>query len=58
MSRNSVAIVTAAGRGMGEAVARELAQRAWSLSLMSRSGSAEALAAELGAVGRRIHNGA
>jgi NADP-dependent 3-hydroxy acid dehydrogenase YdfG len=32
-----VAIVTAAGTGMGTACARELATRAYSLALMSRS---------------------
>lgn len=46
-----VAIVTAAGKGMGAACARELAARGYSLALMSPSGSATDLAEELGGVG-------
>ena len=46
-----VAIVTAAGRGMGAAIARELHARGYRLALMSPSGSAEALAKELGGFG-------
>jgi NAD(P)-dependent dehydrogenase (short-subunit alcohol dehydrogenase family) len=46
-----VAIVTAGGRGMGAAIARELASRGYRLALMSPSGSAEALAKELGGIG-------
>jgi NAD(P)-dependent dehydrogenase (short-subunit alcohol dehydrogenase family) len=46
-----VAIVTAAGRGMGAGIARELHARGWRLALLSPSGSASALAAELGGVG-------
>jgi len=46
-----VAIVTAAGKGMGAACARELAARGYSLALMSRSGGAADLARELGGVG-------
>jgi len=46
-----VAIVTAAGKGMGAACARELAARGYSLALMSRSGEAADLAMELGGVG-------
>ena len=46
-----VAIVTAAGRGMGAAIARELHSRGYQLALMSPSGSAEALAKELGGFG-------
>jgi len=49
--RNLVAIVTAAGRGIGAACARELSARRYRLGLMSPSGSAEKLAGELGAVG-------
>lgn len=44
------AIVTAAGSGMGEAIARRLANDGWSLTLMSNTGGAEALAPELGSV--------
>ena len=46
-----VAIVTAAGKGMGAAIARELATAGYDLALMSVSGGAEAVARELGAVG-------
>ena len=46
-----VAIVTAAGKGIGAACARELAARGYSLALMSRSGEAADLAMELGGVG-------
>src|ERR687893_107941 len=50
-SANKVAIVTAAGSGMGAACARELAQRGYTVALMSTSGKAEALAKELGGLG-------
>jgi NAD(P)-dependent dehydrogenase (short-subunit alcohol dehydrogenase family) len=46
-----VAIVTAAGKGMGAACARELAARGYSLALMSRSEEATDLARELDGVG-------
>ena len=46
-----VAIVTAAGQGLGAACARELASRGYFLALMSRSGAATKLAKELGGVG-------
>lgn len=46
-----VAIVTAASRGIGEACARELAARGYSLALMSRSGEAADLAEDLGGLG-------
>ncbi len=46
-----VAIVTAAGRGMGAAIARELAEHGYQLALMSPSGSAVELAGTLGAFG-------
>jgi NAD(P)-dependent dehydrogenase (short-subunit alcohol dehydrogenase family) len=46
-----VAIVTGGGRGMGAACARELAGRGWKVSLLSPSGSAEALATTLGGIG-------
>ena len=59
MDGRKVAIVTAGGRGMGAAmeegstqtVARALAARDHALVLMSPGGSAEALAAEVGAIG-------
>ena len=46
-----VAIVTAAGKGIGAAIARELAESGYQLALMSNSGGAIALAGELGGVG-------
>jgi NAD(P)-dependent dehydrogenase (short-subunit alcohol dehydrogenase family) len=46
-----VAIVTAAGSGMGAACARELAGQGYAVTLMSTSGKAEALAEELGRLG-------
>lgn len=52
MTANRVAIVTAASRGMGAAIARRLAADGWRLALMSRSDDVLALAEELGAVGR------
>lgn len=48
-----VAVITGGGRGMGAAIARELHARGYRLALMSPSGSAEALAAELNCVGVR-----
>ena len=50
-SAEKVAIVTAAGSGMGAACARELAGRGYAVALMSTSGKAEALAKELGGLG-------
>lgn len=51
MAAQSVAVVTAAGSGIGAACARELAARGDRVVLMSRSESAVALAAELDGVG-------
>ncbi|WP_186065813.1 SDR family oxidoreductase [Burkholderia gladioli] len=51
MSAEKVALVTAAGKGMGAAIARELAARGYRVALMSPSGSAVELAAELGGFG-------
>lgn len=51
MSEQPVAIVTAAGQGIGAACARGLAERNYRVVLMSPSGSSVALAAELGGVG-------
>lgn len=48
-----VCIVTGAGRGIGAAVAREMAGRGYGLVLMSPSENCERLAAELGGVARR-----
>jgi len=49
--QHPVTIVTAAGQGMGEAIARRLHSDGHHLVLMSNSGGAETLAAELGQVG-------
>lgn len=46
-----MAVVTAAGRGIGGAIARELAGSGFRVALMSNGGGAEALAAELGGIG-------
>ena len=51
MTIKQVAIVTAAGRGIGAAIARELANNDYSLALMSPSGSAEELAKSLDSLG-------
>lgn len=51
MPDNKVAIVTAAGRGMGAAIARELKSRDYRLALISPSGAAVKLAGELSGVG-------
>lgn len=46
-----VALLTAAGSGIGAACARRLAADGWQVALLSSSGKAEALAAELGGLG-------
>ncbi len=46
-----VAIVTAAGSGMGAAAARRLAADGYHVGILSSSGKGEALAAELGGLG-------
>jgi NAD(P)-dependent dehydrogenase (short-subunit alcohol dehydrogenase family) len=51
MAEGKVAIVTAAGRGMGAAIAVELKARGYRLALMSPSGGAEGLAHALGVTG-------
>ena len=51
MTDAPVALVTAAGKGMGAAIARELNTRGWRLVLMSPSGRASELAKTLGGVG-------
>ena len=45
-----VAIITAAGQGIGAAIARELAECGYKLALMSNSGGAVKLAEELGGI--------
>ena len=47
---NKVAIVTAAGRGMGAAIARELGTNGYQVALMSNSGGAEVLAGEINGI--------
>lgn len=47
---DKVAIITAASRGMGAAIARELAETGYKVALMSTSGAAEELAQELGGI--------
>lgn len=51
MSNNKVAVVTAAGSGMGAGAARKLAENGFQVSILSSSGKGEALAAELGGIG-------
>lgn len=51
MAQEKTAVVTAAGKGMGAAIARELAANGYHVALMSNSGGAVALAEELGGVG-------
>lgn len=51
MTVEKVALITAAGKGMGAAIARELAASGYRLALMSPSGSAVELAKELGGFG-------
>ncbi len=51
MIGNPVAIVTAAGRGMGAAIASEFHERGYRLALMSSSGGAERLAARFNGLG-------
>jgi len=51
MSDQKVAIVTAASRGMGEAIARRLARNGFRVALMSRSREILELAGELGGLG-------
>ncbi len=50
-SADPVAIVTAAGSGMGAAAARKLASDGWKVAILSSSGKGEALAAKLGGIG-------
>ena len=51
MSAQKVALITAAGSGMGAATARRLADDGHHIAVMSSSGKGEALARSLGGVG-------
>jgi len=51
MAANKVAIVTAAGSGMGAATARRFAADGYKVAVLSSSGKGEALAKELGGFG-------
>jgi len=50
-NQKRIAIVTAAGQGMGAAIARELDADGYKLALMSRSGTAKKLAESLHGLG-------
>ncbi|MEM9684515.1 MAG: SDR family NAD(P)-dependent oxidoreductase, partial [Pseudomonadota bacterium] len=51
MASERVAVITAAGSGMGAGVARKLASDGYGVSILSSSGKGETLAKELGGVG-------
>ena len=51
MTKGKYAIITAAGKGMGAAIARDLAANGYQLALMSNAGGAESIAAELDGFG-------
>ena len=51
MTNKKTAIITAAGKGIGAAIARELAANDYNIVLSSNSGGAETLAAELNGIG-------
>lgn len=56
MSKQPVAIVIGGGSGMGAGAARKLAAEGWRVAVMSSSGKGEALARELGGIGRTGSN--
>jgi len=51
MTQEKVAVITAAGSGMGAGAARKLAEDGFNVAILSSSGKGEALAKELGGVG-------
>lgn len=51
MTKQKTVIITAAGQGMGAAIARELSANEYNVALLSNSGGAERLAFELGGIG-------
>ena len=51
MNKNKVAILTAAGTGIGAEAARKLESDGFNISILSSSGKGEALAKELGGIG-------
>ena len=51
MAQGKVAVITAAGSGMGAGAARQLAEDGFNVAILSSSGKGEALAEELGGVG-------
>ncbi|MFN0159723.1 MAG: SDR family oxidoreductase [Burkholderiales bacterium] len=51
MAKQKVVLITAAGSGMGAAIARRLAGDDWQVAVMSSSGKGEALGRELGGLG-------
>ena len=53
MTKNKVAIITAGGGGIGEAISRELKNIGYDVSIMSRSDRCEKLAEELGGIAVR-----
>ena len=53
MSEPRVAIVTAASKGIGAAIARELRRRGYELALLARGEAVEQLGAELGGIAHR-----
>ena len=55
MNKEKVAILTAAGTGMGADAARKLLSDGFKISILSSSGKGEALAKELGPRGIRVN---
>ena len=51
MNKNKVAILTAAGTGIGADAAKQLASDGFNISILSSSGKGEALAKKLGGIG-------